>query len=146
MRCVGIIGMRSKHYQEQKAGRSAKLGSKLGFTIVEVVVASALMVLVFAAVFGTLSAGRRSVSLVENRLAALHIARETVENLRSLGFFDTALSAGVHNLPGGRGQYSITNIDSGQTKNVAVTIVWVEPTGAEKSLSLTTSFSKSLHR
>jgi type II secretory pathway component PulJ len=119
---------------------------RAGFTLAEVCVASALMALVFVAVLGTISVGRRSASLVENRLAALHIARATMEDLRRHLYGSPELAEGTTLLPGNRGRYVVTSAGDGSTKDVAVHIDWVEPDGDVHTVSLTTSFTRSLHR
>ena len=120
--------------------------NRAGFSVVEVVVASAVMVVVFAAVFGTFSFARRSVSVTENQLACLHIARQTLENLVIQTYTSPDLAVGTKQLPGGRGNYVVTEDGDGKTKNITVVINWVEPSGMNRSVSLTTSFSRSLHK
>jgi len=117
-----------------------------GFTLVEAVAASAIMMIVFVAVIGMLSFAWRSASITENRLASMHIARQVMESLVSQSYGTANLTVGTKNLPGNRGSYVVTEESGGQTKNITVTIRWVEPTGLEQSVSLTTSLSRSLHR
>ena len=116
--------------------------------MIEVVIASAIMMIVFTAVMSTLSYGRRSASLTENRLYCLHVARQVMESLSKESYSSTDLSTGMKKtLPGfssGRGYYNVTE-DSG-TKDVTVVIQWTEPLGMTQSVSLVTSFSKSLHK
>lgn len=122
-------------------------GNRSGFTLVEIVVASTIMLIVFTAVLGTFSYGRRSASLTENRLCCLHIARQVLESLSLQGFSSTALATGtgktLPGFPAGRGYYNVTQ--NGGTKDVTVVIRWTEPLGMTQSVSLATSFSASLH-
>ncbi len=128
--------------------RSHRRGSRNrgGFTLIEVVVASAIMMLVFAAMLGIVSYARRTASLTENRLACLHIARQTMEHLIAQSYTATDNAVGTTQLPNSRGSYTITQDSDGKTKNITVVINWVEPTGGQQSVSLTTSLSKSLHK
>ena len=117
-----------------------------GFTLTEVVVASAIMIMVFGAVFETVSFGRRCGSITENQLASLHIARQTLETLVIKNYTSADLAVGTKQLPGNRGSYVVTEDSDGKTKNITVVIKWVEPWGLKQSVSLTTSFSRSLHK
>lgn len=122
-------------------------GNRGGFTLVEVVIASSIMLIVFTAVLGTFSYGRRSASLTENRLYCLHIARQVLESLGNESYGSTDLATGsqktLPGFPAGRGYYTVT--ESSGTKDVTVVIQWTEPLGMTQSVSLTTSFSSSLH-
>lgn len=129
-----------------QGSKTATLRRRAGFTLVEVCVAAVLMALAFAAVLGTISVGRRSASLVENRLAALHIARATMEDLRRHSYGSPQLAEGTTLLPANRGRYVVTPSGDGGTKDVAVHIDWVEPDGDVHTVSLTTSFTRSLHK
>jgi hypothetical protein len=113
--------------------------------VTEVVVASAVMLVVFAAVFGTVSFGRRSGSVIENRLYCLHMARQTLEML-SYGTYAN-LKVGTTYLSTDKTRYyTVTEDSDGMTKNVNIVIGWKEPLGMTQSVSLATSFSKSLHQ
>lgn len=127
---------------------SVKLGrgKREGFTLTETVVASAVMAVVFLATFGMISFARRSSSITENRLAALHIGRQVMESLVCQSYTSTNLTVGTKQLAGNRGTYVVTEDADGKTKNIAVTINWVEPTGLRQSISVTTSHSRSLHK
>ena len=117
-----------------------------GFTLVEVVIASAIMMIVFVAVLGVMSYGYRSSAMTENRLSALHVARQTLESLREESYTSPNLTAGTKQLPNNRGNYVVTDLSGGTTKDITVTITWVERWGLQQSVSLTTSLTKSLHK
>jgi len=129
-----------------QGSKNAAPRRRAGFTLAEVCVAALLMALAFAAVLGTISVGRRSASLVENRLAALHIARATMEDLRRSPYGAPELAEGTTLLPGNRGRYVVAPSGDGSTKDVTVEIDWVEPDGDVHTVSLTTSFTRSLHK
>ncbi len=117
-----------------------------GFTLIEVVVASAIMSLVFIAMLGAVSTSRNIQSLSENRLACLHLARETLEHYSTLSYDSSGFAVGTNQLPNNRGVVVIKAVSGQTTKDVTVTINWVEPTKKSYSVSLTSSFSRSLHR
>lgn len=125
---------------------SSKSRTKAGFTLIELCVAAAILVLGFAGLMGMLSVGRASASLVENQLAAMHIARGMLEDLRKNDYYSAQLSAGTKQLSGNRGTYVVADVGDGWTKNITVNINWEEPSGAIRTVSLTTSFSRTLHR
>ena len=108
--------------------------------------ASVLMVVMFMAVFGVISAGRRSESLAANHQAAMHIARATMEELRKYSFGSDELKIGTTLLPGNRGSYVVSATDDANTRDITVYIDWVEFNGIVQTVSLTTSFTKSLHK
>lgn len=128
--------------------------SKGGFTVVEVIVASSILVMSVLATVSAFSYARRTVSRTENRLASLHIARDVMEILKSEPYGSALLTVGSNKkLPGytkDRGHYDVIlsrNID-GDSKDITVVIDWKEPADANKvhSVSLTTSHSRGLHR
>ena len=120
-----------------------------GFTLIEVVFASAIVMLSAIAIVNAFSYARRTVSVLENRLACLHIARTAMENLRSQSYSVAALSVGTNKtLPGypsARGYYNVVQ-GSGETKDITVVVKWVEPTGRTNSVSLTSTQSRGLHK
>lgn len=117
-----------------------------GFTIIEVVVASALLMIVFVAILSTISTSRRIASVTENRLACMHMAREILETMIQRSYDSSDFAAGQQQLPGNRGFVNITQVSSQRVKDVEVVINWVEPSGMNQSVSLATSHSRSLHR
>ena len=121
-----------------------------GFTLTEVVVASAIIMLVFGALIGSFTYARRSVALTEERLVCLHIARQAMESLRTHSFTSSELAVGIGKtlpgFPGDRGHYDVTLEANGKTKNITVVVDWVAPWGLSQSVSLTTSVSESLHK
>ncbi len=117
-----------------------------GFTLVEVVIASAIMMMVFVALLGVISFARRIQSQTENRLAHLHIARQVLESYSNLGYDSAEFAVGTRQLPNNIGTCVITQVSGQSTKDVTVTINWVEPLGMAQSITLRSSFSRSLHR
>ena len=134
-----------------------------GFTLVEVMVASFILVLSVLGTVGAFSYARRTVSRTENRLASLHIAREVMETLRAESY-DSALleipakktvkrglvSDVLTKYDKKRGYYEVTETISsndGAKKEITVVIEWEEPADAMRTLSvsLTTFHSRGLH-
>lgn len=127
--------------------------SRRGFTVVEVIVASSILVISVLATVSAFSYARRTVSRTENRLACLHIAREVMETLRSESYRSELLDLGNKKrpLPGyawNRGYYDVTEPKTGKEayKDITVVIEWTEPGGMEQSVSLKTSHSRGKHQ
>ena len=137
-------------FKDEKPLRRA---SRSGFTVVEVIVASSILLISVLAVTSAFSYARRTVSRTENRLASLHIAREVMETLRNEPYASTLLTIGnnkqLPNYPRARGHYDVKASGGvGLAKDITVVIDWEEPADAKKihSISLTTSHSRGLHR
>lgn len=138
--------------------------SRSGFTVVEVMVASSILIISVLATVSAFSYARRTVSRTENRLACLHIAREVMETLRGESYDSDILKEGANKrpipkrpfedntyYPIERGYYTVTDHvseEDGARKEITVVIEWKEPADANKtrSVSLTTLHSKGLHR
>ena len=149
-----------------KDKKSLRKASRSGFTIVEVVVASSILLISVLAVTNAFSYSRRTVSLTENRLACLHIAREVMETLRTENYNSSILTLTPEGTkkrpipkypfedgtyyPSARGYYTVTlstGGEGGDAKDITVVIEWQEPIGSKiHSVSLTTSHSRGLHR
>jgi|GEM_PF-1558730 len=136
-----------------KHKKSMARASRRGFTVVEVIVASSILVISVLATVSAFSYARRTVSRTENRLACLHIAREVMETLRSESYRSTLLDSGTNKrpLPGyprNRGYYDVEEKATGKKayKDITVVIEWTEPGGMEQSVSLKTSHSRGKHQ
>ncbi len=128
------------------AEKSPTTGGVRGFTLVEVVVSSALLMMVFLALLSAISFARRMQSLTENRLACLHVARQYMEPFSRMMYDSEDFAPGTIQLPDNRGTCVIAQDGSAPIRDVTVTIEWVEPSGSEHSVSLKSSFTRSLHR
>lgn len=125
-------------------GRSPA-GRAAGFTLVEVIVAMALLILSLAAFTVSFVQARRSAAISDNRLDAIHTAREKMETLGSYLYTASELSGGTHNFS--NGYYTVSNNTSARVKDIAVTINWVNPLGKITStVSLAGSVSSELHQ
>ncbi len=131
---------------------SATVRRREGFTVVEVVVSTMILMIITLAVIGAFSFARRSASLTENRLASLHIAREVMEVLRQQSYDAPLLVPGSNKqLPGypvNRGFYdvvTITGTGTGPMKRIRVVIQWVEPWGQQQAVAIESIQSRALH-
>jgi len=116
-----------------------------GFTLVEVVIAMALLILSLAAFTVSFVQSRRSAAISDNRLDAIHTARDKMETLGSYLYTASELSAGTHNFS--NGYYTVSNNTSARVKDIMVTINWVNPLGKMTStMSLAGSVSSELHQ
>lgn len=127
-----------------------------GFTLVEVVVSSVILLIVVLAFSSAFSYVRRTVFSMEKQQAGLHAARGVMEQFRALAYNDARLAIG-NDLPlpasfrldeefREDGRYSVTEGGTpGAEKNITVVIKWSRPGEAEKSVSLTTTHSRMLH-
>lgn len=119
--------------------------SAAGFTLVEVVIAMALLLLALTAFVVSFVQSRRSAGIAENRLEALHNARNQMETIYNYPFSSTGLSLGTHNFA--NGFYTVSNNVSARVKDVVLTVRWVNPAGkATSTISLAGSISSNLHQ
>ncbi len=121
----------------------------LAFTLVEVVVATALMILALAAFVTTFVMSKKSAVISENRMEALHDARNEMEQLLLCKYSDTRLSVGAHStdMAGVKYGVAIVTNSSYTVKNIVVTSKWVNPGGIiTSSFVLTGSISSELHQ
>jgi len=112
-----------------------------GFSLVEVLVAVGLISMVIFTCKSLLSV-TPIVRSVSNEAIALKITSQKIEELRALGysllpasglFSDSMLSS----LPSGSASIAISDYDA-KTKQVVVTVSWVEPTNGNHTVTLAT--------
>jgi len=123
--------------------------SRGAFTLVEVVVATALMILALAAFVGVFVMAKKSAAISENRMEAVHNARYAMEQLLTCRYVDAALTTGAHttDLAGVRYGVAVVSNSLYTVKNIAVTSTWVNPTANITSIFvLTGSMSSELHQ
>lgn len=122
--------------------------SQAGYSMVEVLIAALILAMVCLGVLEGLVFLRRSAAMTENRLTSLHLARETLELLRTKKYYDSALEAQSYQLklPAPySGRYEVWVNYAERTKTITVTIQWREVWGMPQEVSLTTLMSESLH-
>lgn len=117
-----------------------------GFSLIEMIIALALVlatILVFAAALQSSPLTRHA----RNQNVAYHVAADQIEELRNTQFSSLPASgsfsgAGLNNLTGAQGEFTITDYQgSSDIKQVVVTVTWLEG-GSAKSLSLETLMSE----
>ncbi len=138
---------------------------KKGFTLVEVVIASALLAITIGALLTAVMTARRSALVSGTRLAAMQVAREQMETLLNYPFSAaTQLSWGVHAIPpvtqliyGSHasatgvfyGNYVVSSnaqFSPVLVKNISLTIFWTNAgTRFSSSVNLQGSISRPLH-
>lgn len=134
---------------------------KRGFTILEVIIASALMIFALTALVSTFIISKKSAVIADNRMEALHYTRMFAETLTSKIYLDTTwLSIGAHTNAICYTNESFTNLiyrisysvvqntgDFATSKNIFITNKWVSPVGAygTASVVICTSMSRELH-
>lgn len=118
---------------------------KAGFTVVEVAVATALLLLTLTAFVVSFVQSKRSAAVAENRLEAIHTARDKMETLGSYPYTATELSIGTHNFS--NGFYVVSNNAAAHVKDINLTVKWINPGGTITStVSLAGSMSSELHQ
>lgn len=122
-------------------------GRKAGFTLVEVVIAMALLILSLSAFLVSFVQSRRSAAIADNRLEAIHLARQQMEAICSSNY--TALSVETRGFSSGAytGSYTVSCNTVARVKDIALTLRWVNPLGkATSTVSLAGSLSSELHQ
>ena len=137
-----------KHMQSGKMRISA-------FTLVEVVIATALLIMVLALFLEAFVSAKRSAVISNNRMEAIENARSNMEILVSSAYLSTSLSNGAHSFTGSVStvpnniSYSVATVTQAPgivVKNIYVTNRWINPGGGIIStVSLAGSVSSELH-
>ncbi len=121
-----------------------------GFTLVEVVVATALLVLTMAAFVGSFVVAKKSAVIADNRMNAVHNARQQMEKLFTYRYADTNhLNVGAYTTAMASVRYGVALVTNSQytVKNITVTSKWVNPAGKVTSeVVLVGSMCSELHQ
>ncbi len=118
---------------------------KSGMTLVEVMVATVLVVLGLTAFLTGFTAIQQTSNMSNNKLAAMHRAREIVEYVTTEKYKSSALNIGTHTLPDAT---YIVSYATGHhdVKNISVTVPWQTPLiNSTYDLTLHGSISLCLH-
>jgi len=129
--------------------------SRGAFTLVEVAIASALLIMSLALFLNAFVQVKRSAVISDNRMEAIENARSNMEILVSSAYLSTYLSNGVHSFTGTVSSvpinisYSVatvTQTPSIVVKNIYMTNRWINPgSGITSTVSLAGSVSSELH-
>lgn len=121
---------------------------KKGFTLVEVVIAMAILALTLSAFIYSFVQATRSATMSDNRIEAIHNARDQMEMLLTHTYNSMQLSYGLHtNFP--NFFYIVTtNMQyPGSVKNIALTIMWTNAGSVvTSSISINGCMSVELHQ
>lgn len=132
----------SKHKQSGKISRG-------GFTLVEVVIATALLIMALALFLSSFVQSKRSVVMANNRIMAIQNARTVLEGLLPYTYGATQLNNGWHSTSVSGVSYvvaTVTQTPSIVVKNIYVTNRWINPgSGITSTVSLAGSVSSELH-
>lgn len=123
---------------------------KAGLTLVEVMIASGLMVLALTGFMTAFTVARRSAVMAMYEMQATHTARQALETLAACSYQDPKLNVGTRSLPGLPMSNSYTVVQNGVyplTKDVQITVYWKVP-GRSRTFSRTvsTSITSCLHK
>ncbi len=123
--------------------------SRNGMTMIEVLIASFIMVVICLALFNTVAYAQRSLTVHEHRMTSLHLVRQQLEILRTKAYSAPELGVKSYkllNLPAPfSGKYTVTEPMLDQLKSIKMTIEWQEQWGAAFTTEIETHLSKALH-
>ncbi len=117
--------------------------------MVEVLVATALMILTLGAFIGAFVMAKKSAVISENRMEAVHDTRNQMEKLLACPYSDSRLSVGAHTTEVASVRYGVELVTNSlyAVKNMAVTSKWVNQAANITSVFvLTGSMSSELHQ
>lgn len=121
---------------------------KEGFTLVEAIVAIVILAVGLGGAALTFNMAMRSVSTNRTQMAAMHFARNQLEQLRVVNWSDAALAVGTHIVPNGEFPAVYTVTDAGtDLRDITLFVSWVNDMaqGAISVTPITTTFAKQLH-
>ena len=118
--------------------------TRSGLTLIETVVATALLVLGLASFLSALATIRRVSVAADRRMEAMHRAREVLEAVVTQPYGSSALNLGKHSLSDAS---YVVSLMSGfaTTKSIVVTVPWQAPNGATHQIELRTAVASCLH-
>jgi Tfp pilus assembly protein PilV len=120
---------------------------KAGFTLAETVISTFILALGLGMAGLTFNTGMRMVSTNRNQIAAMHLARNELERLRTYSYSDPVLAAGLYNIskPSYSGTYQVTPVGT-DVKEIALSVNFMHHmTNGVSRATLTTRLSKPLH-
>lgn len=126
---------------------------KSGMTLVEVMIAAALMTMALAGLLATLMISKQHATATDHRLTALQFARGHMEQLMDYNYNNAALSLGTHSLPNRTNNncvfyslYQASTSSYPRTKDLEVKVSWRNPVKTNmSSIILRSTMSYGLH-
>ena len=123
---------------------------RAGVTLVEMMVASMLLIVVLTGFMSAFTVARRSAVMAQYEMQAVHTARQAIETLSACSYQDALLNVGSNKTLTGLSMsntYSVVqNSAYPSTKDVRVTVYWTVPGMAKVwSMSMNSSFTACLH-
>jgi len=126
-----------------------KLGPQSGVTLVEMMIASGLLIMGLAGFMTAFNVARRSAAMAQYEMEAVHTVRQAMETLSACVYADPKLTVGTHTLTGLSMSNSYTVVQSAaapSTKDVQASVYWTVPGKAKVfSLTMSSSFTACLH-
>ena len=122
--------------------------AQAAFTLVEVVIAIVVLVIGISGSILVMTTSLNRSESAENRMQAMHTARNQLERLRSETFSDTTLSIGTHSNTALGLSYVVT-VDSSDSnlRNIEVQVPWYDRVRRRtNTLTLNTVFANALHK
>ena len=125
--------------------KNKKSDSKSGMTLIEVMVATFLLIMGLSTFLTAFSSIHRVSITANNRMVALHQAREIMEAVMAEKYKSDALNVGAHSMNGAT--YTVSLASSFTTiKDIVVTVQWTNPVGnSTHNLVLSGSMAKCIH-
>lgn len=107
---------------------SRGISTRSGFTLIEVLLATAIVVMGLGAITVTVSTALRIAAGTSNMMGAMHAAREQAERLATNRFSASTLEVGRHeiNLPGQEAFYIVSDAGA-RRKDVQVVVAYFNP-------------------
>ncbi len=113
---------------KQERPASVACTRRSGFTLIEVLLATALVAMGLGAITVTVSTALRISAGTSNMMGAMHLAREQVEGLATNRFSAAALELGRHeiDLPGHEAFYIVSDAGD-RRRDVEVVVAYLNP-------------------
>ena len=122
-------------------------GFRKGFTLLEIVFASAVLVVALSVLIHSFLAAATAAKMSDLQYEYMHKARRQMELLLTHSYADADLSYGRHTVTNGGGFYQIgtnsTYADS--IKDIAVSMAWTNPAAVASTVTLYGAISSELH-
>lgn len=125
---------------------AAEGASRSGFTLIEVLLATALVAMGLGAITVTVSTALRIAAGTSNMMGAMHLAREQVEGLATIDFGAAELEVGRHeiDLPGHDAFYVVSDAGAGR-RDVRVVVTYFNPAkGGSSEIDVATRLAEAL--